>query len=63
MRGERAYWGQSFFCMDDPRQYREFAAQCDHLAAQAKTEQHRKILKEMAATWRKLADEAEKRGH
>ncbi len=43
-------------------QYREFAAQCFHLAAEAKTEQHQKILEEMARAWKVLAEDAEKRG-
>jgi hypothetical protein len=37
----------------------EYAAECDRLAAEAKTEEHRKILREMARAWRKVAEEAE----
>jgi hypothetical protein len=40
-------------------QFREFAEQCDRLAAQVTTERHRIILKEMAEAWRKLALAAE----
>jgi hypothetical protein len=43
-------------------QYREFAEECVRLAAQARDEHHRKVLKEMAEVWRKLADEADKKG-
>jgi hypothetical protein len=42
-------------------QYREFAEECLRLAAEAEHEHHRKVLKEMAEVWRKLADEAEKK--
>ena len=45
--------------MDDPTQYREFADQCERFAADAKTEQHRKFLMEMAEAWRTLADKTE----
>ena len=33
---------------------------CERLAKEAKAEQHRKVLMEMAAAWRELANEAEK---
>jgi hypothetical protein len=45
--------------MESPAQYREFAAECYRLASVAKTEEHRKILREMARAWAKLAEEAE----
>jgi hypothetical protein len=45
--------------METPDHYREFAAECDRLAAQAKSEQHRKVLEEMAQAWRRLAQEHE----
>jgi hypothetical protein len=44
------------------KQYREFAEECLRLAAQAKEEHHRKVLKEMAEAWTTLADEADKKG-
>jgi hypothetical protein len=47
---------EGLFRMDDPTQYREFADQCERFAADAKTEQHRKFLMEMAEAWRTLAD-------
>lgn len=46
--------------MDSSKQYHAFAEQCDHLAVQVKNEQHQKILKEMAAAWRELAEEIER---
>jgi hypothetical protein len=45
--------------METPAQYREFAAECYRLASEAKTENHRKILREMARAWQKVAEEAE----
>ena len=44
--------------METPAQYREFAAEY-RLASAAKTEEHRKILREMARAWAKVAEEAE----
>jgi hypothetical protein len=45
--------------MRTPDQYREFAAECYRLVAEAKTEQREKILREMALAWREVADELE----
>ncbi len=42
-------------------QYREFAEECDRLAKQAKTNDQRKILEEMAEAWRMVAAEADKK--
>jgi hypothetical protein len=47
--------------METSAQYREFAEQCDRLAKQAKTDDHRKILEEMAEAWRIVAAEADKK--
>ncbi len=47
------------FHMETPAQYREFAEECDRLARQTEKEGHRKILEEMAETWRKLAAETD----
>ena len=44
-------------------EYRKFAEECDRLAKEAQIEQQRKALREMAAAWRKLADEAERKGN
>jgi hypothetical protein len=44
-------------------QYREFAAECFRLAAEAKTEKQEKILREMALAWREVADEVETKPH
>jgi hypothetical protein len=43
--------------METSAQYREFAEECDRLAKQAKTDGERKILEEMAKTWRIVAAE------
>jgi hypothetical protein len=45
--------------MEAPSRYRELAAECLRLASAAKTEEHGKILREMAQAWRKVAEEAE----
>jgi hypothetical protein len=45
--------------MHKPTEYREFAEECDRLAKEATTERHRMVLKEMAETWRKLAEKAD----
>ena len=47
--------------MRTPDQYREFAAQCYHLAAEDTTEERRKIIEEMARAWKEMAEEAESR--
>jgi hypothetical protein len=47
--------------MRRPDQYREFAAQCYRLAAEAKTEAHHKMMQEMARAWKEVAEQAEKR--
>jgi hypothetical protein len=44
------------FYMETSAQYREFAEECDRLAKQAKTDDHRLIL-EMAKAWRVVAAE------
>jgi hypothetical protein len=45
--------------MRTPDEYREFAAECYRLAAEAKTEQQEKIFREMARAWREVAEEIE----
>jgi hypothetical protein len=45
--------------MRTPDQYRELAAECYRLAAEAKTEEHQKILREMARAWSEVAEEVE----
>jgi hypothetical protein len=44
------------------RKYEEFAAECERLAKDARSEHHRAVLREMAEAWRKLAEAAAKRG-
>jgi hypothetical protein len=41
-------------------QYREFAEECLRLAKQAEDEHQRNILREIAETWSKLAETADK---
>jgi hypothetical protein len=42
--------------METSQDFWEFAAECDRLAEEAETEKHRRILKKMAAAWRKVAE-------
>jgi len=46
-------------CMEPSTESQRFAEECHRLAQQAKTEQHRRILEEMAQAWDKLARETE----
>jgi hypothetical protein len=51
-----------FLRMQTSNQYRDFAEECERLAEKAETEkEHRRVLKEMAETWRQLANEADER--
>jgi hypothetical protein len=59
MRAERQHCIAGYPGMKTPTQYREFADDCVRLAQRAKTEEERKILLEMAATWHNLAEEAD----
>ena len=47
--------------LETSAQYREFAEECNRLAKQANTDDHRKILEEMAEAWRMVAAEADKK--
>jgi hypothetical protein len=49
-------------CMEPSTEYQRFAQECRRLAQQAKTEQHRRILEEMAQAWEKLARETNPKG-
>jgi len=49
-------------CMESSTEYQRFAQECRRLAQQAKTEQHRRILEEMAQAWEKLAGETDPKG-
>jgi BMFP domain-containing protein YqiC len=45
--------------MRTPDEYREFAAECYRLAAEAKTKAHQKLMEEMARAWSEVAEEVE----
>jgi hypothetical protein len=47
--------------MQPSTQYRQFAEECRRFARSAKTEEQRKLLREMEAVWMKLAKEADAR--
>jgi hypothetical protein len=47
--------------MRNSSDYLKYAEECDRLAQEAKADHHRAVLREMAATWRKLADEAHRK--
>lgn len=49
-------------CMDPSTEYQRFAQECRRLAQQAKTEQHRRILEEMAQAWEQIARETDPKG-
>ncbi len=58
-RGEHRQAGWVTVEMRRPDQYREFAAHCYRLAAEAKTEADQKTMKEMARAWSEVAEELE----
>ena len=62
MRPERGVPPAGLFPMETAsrRKYEEFAAECERLAKDARTEHHRAVLREMAEAWRKLAEAAAK---
>ena len=45
--------------MRTPDEYREFAAECYSLAAEAETEMYQKMMEEMARAWSEVAEEVE----
>jgi hypothetical protein len=48
-------------CMRNSDQYRKFARECERLAQSASSPAHKAALKEMAAAWMSLAQEAERK--
>ena len=61
MRPERGVPRASLFRMQtgSTRTYEEFAAECERLAKEARSDHHRAVLREMAEAWRKLAEAAD----
>jgi hypothetical protein len=47
------------FNMHTSTPYREFAEECERLAAETDNPRHREVLQEMAKVWRQLAETAE----
>jgi hypothetical protein len=45
--------------MEPITQYQRFAEECRRMAREAKSEEHRKLLKEMAQAWEKVAKETD----
>ncbi len=62
MRREREVPPAGLFRMETAsrRKYEAFAAECERLAKEARTDHHRTVLREMAEAWRKLAEAAAK---
>jgi hypothetical protein len=62
MHLEQLAWAAGFIGMETPdnemrAQYQRFALECDQIAIKAKSEDQRKVLQQMAETWRRLAEE------
>jgi hypothetical protein len=43
--------------MENSKQFREFAEECERLAHEASTQEQRRVLTKLAAAWRKIAEE------
>ena len=61
MQWERPVGRPVCSCMEPSTEYQRFAQECRRLAQQAKTEQHRRILEEMAQAW-ELVKETDQKG-
>ena len=46
--------------METSQEFRTFSKQCDRLAEEAETKNERRILKELAVAWEKVAEEYER---
>jgi hypothetical protein len=55
---ERSPSPEGFPGMEALNQYRKFAEECRRLARRVESEEHRKILEQMAEVWSRLAAEA-----
>jgi len=60
MRLEHRPAAGGFFGMHSSKDYLKFAEECDYLARDAKTEQQRRMLREMAEAWKELAAAADR---
>ena len=60
MSAEQAIVRGRFLRMETSIQYREYAKECDRLAEETKEPRHKEVLREMAQTWRNLADQEER---
>jgi len=47
--------------METSQEFRAFSKQCDRLAEEAETKNERRILKELAVAWEKVAEEYERK--
>ena len=62
MHLERGSANSGCLGMQRSTQYRAFAEECQRLAKISQTERERQVLEEMAAAWKMLADEADRKG-
>ena len=47
--------------METSQEFRTFSKQCDRLAEEAEMKNERRILKELAVAWEKVAEEYERK--
>ena len=47
--------------METSQEFRTFSKQCDRLAEEAETKNERRILKELAVAWERVAEEYERK--
>jgi hypothetical protein len=59
MHRERQHERPGSSDMEPITQYLRFAEECRRMAREAKSEEHRKLLEEMAQAWEKVAKEAD----
>ncbi len=59
MHPERLFAMPGLVRMETTDKYREYAVECYRFVSAAKTDEHRKMLREIARAWEKLAQETE----